>query len=100
MKSRPVLSASLFAALFASMGFVGVASAQESPRPVWASPPGLAPAPPPAPDGARFRGGVAAEGGALIVPGVITLGVAGVQGQVGAQINNLIGVYAVPNFDI
>lgn len=52
------------------------------------------------PDRARFRGGVAVEGGSLIAPGVLTVGIAGVQGQIGAQINNLVGVYAVPSFDI
>lgn len=61
-------------------------------------------APAPAPevrrDHARFRGGVALEGGAIIAPGAISLGIAGVQGQIGAQINNLIGVYVTPGFDI
>ena len=52
------------------------------------------------PDGARFRGGVSLEGGALTVPNVVNVGVAGVQGQLGAQINNFVGVYAVPSFDI
>ncbi len=51
-------------------------------------------------DGARFRGGVALEGGALIVPGTATMGIAGVNGQLGVQINNLVGLYAVPNFDV
>ncbi len=52
------------------------------------------------PDGVRFRGGISAEGGALLLPGIINLGVAGVQGQLGVQINHLIGVYVVPAFDI
>jgi len=100
MKTRLELTASSLAALLMSTAFVGVASAQEPPPPqVWAPPPGLAP-PPQAPDHARFRGGVAAEAGALVVPGVVTVGVAGVQGQIGAQVNNLVGVYAVPTFDI
>ncbi len=59
---------------------------------------------PPSPDAdrdeARFRGGVAAEGGALIVPGTATMGVAGVNGQFGVQINNLVGLYAVPTFGV
>lgn len=60
-----------------------------------------APAPePPEKDGVRFRGGVALEGGGLLVPGIINLGVGGVQGQLGAQINNSIGVYAVPSFAV
>jgi hypothetical protein len=51
-------------------------------------------------DGGRFRGGIALEGGALIVPGSFSVGLAGVQGQLGGQINNNWGVYAVPSFDI
>lgn len=52
-------------------------------------------------DGARFRGGVSAEGGLLAIPDAsLNLGVAGVQGQIGAQINHLVGVYFVPSFDI
>src|SRR5262245_18437068 len=47
-------------------------------------------------DRARFRGGVALEGGAIIVPDVATVGTVGAQGQIGVQINNLVGVYAVP----
>lgn len=51
------------------------------------------------PDGVRFRGGVALEAGPLIVPGSFTVGVAGVQGQLGVQINNEFGVYVVPSLD-
>jgi len=52
-------------------------------------------------DGARFRGGVSGEAGAMVIPDAdLTLGVAGVQGQIGAQINHLVGVYWVPSFDI
>ena len=70
-----------------------------------APPPGdAAPAPPPPPseppDGARFRGGVSLEGGALIVPDAINVGLAGVQAQLGVQINHLIGLYAIPQFDV
>ncbi len=54
-----------------------------------------------APDHARFRGGVAGEAGAMIIPdSSLTLGIAGVQGQIGAQITHLVGVYWVPGFDI
>ncbi|MEP7124695.1 MAG: hypothetical protein ABJE95_27450 [Byssovorax sp.] len=65
-------------------------------------PPGmvLVPVEPAQTDRARFRGGVALEGGALLVPGVFSLGAAGVQGQLGCQINNNWGVYAVPSLDI
>jgi hypothetical protein len=50
-------------------------------------------------DRARFRGGVNLEGGVLAVPGVVNVGIAGLQGQLGAQINNNWGVYAIPNLD-
>lgn len=54
-----------------------------------------------APDHARFRGGVSGEAGAMIIPeSDLTLGIAGVQGQIGAQITHLVGVYWVPGFDI
>jgi hypothetical protein len=52
------------------------------------------------PDGARFRGGVSAEGGALIVPDTVTVGLAGVNGQLGVQINHLVGLYAQPELDV
>jgi hypothetical protein len=52
-------------------------------------------------DGARFRGGVSVEGGVLAIPdSSLTMGAVGVQGQVGAQINHLVGVYWVPSLDI
>ncbi len=52
-------------------------------------------------DGARFRGGIRAEVGALIAPGPgeVLPGV-GAQGNIGAQINDLVGVYLAPSFDI
>ncbi len=50
-------------------------------------------------DGPRFRGGIALEGGVLAPPHV-ALGAIGPIGQLGVQINNLIGVYAQPGFDI
>jgi hypothetical protein len=52
------------------------------------------------PDAARFRGGVSAGGGAIVVPDAVNLGLAGVQGQLGVQINHLVGLYAVPEFDV
>lgn len=53
-------------------------------------------------DGARFRGGIAFEGGPLIGAGTgssthVSVGLAG---YLGAQINHEWGVYAVPSFDI
>lgn len=102
MKMRPLFPISLLTALLVSMVST-VAAAQDASAQVSAPPAGPAPVlmmPPPPPDGARFRGGVALEGGALIVPGIFSVGVAGVQGQMGAQINNLVGVYAVPSFDV
>ena len=52
-------------------------------------------------DGARFRGGIRAEVGALIAPGPgeVLPGV-GAQGNIGVQINDLIGVYWAPSLDI
>ena len=86
--------------LASSVALVLVASsaaAQEPPPP----PPEAAPAPVDAEkDGARFRGGVALEGGGLIVPDGGSLGLGGVNGQIGVQINNLVGVYFVPTLDI
>jgi hypothetical protein len=48
----------------------------------------------------RFRGGFAVEGGGIIVPDIINFGMAGVQGQLGVQINNSFGVYVVPSFAV
>lgn len=100
-------------ALSTTLLFTGAASADDAPPPPPANapPPAAAPAPPPAAapaptapapkkDGARFRGGIALEGGGFLVPDVINLGMAGLQGQLGVQINNDFGVYAVPSFGI
>jgi len=43
----------------------------------------------------RFRGGVALEGGGLFVSG-FSAGLGGIQGRLGVQINDMIGVYAQP----
>jgi hypothetical protein len=48
------------------------------------------------PDGARFRGGISVGGGGLFVSG-FSAGLGGIDGRMGAQINNLIGVYAQPH---
>jgi hypothetical protein len=81
MKLRSVACLSILAFSLASLFSTREAAAQE-------------------PDGVRFRGGVALEAGPMIIPGVGTLGIAGIQSQLGVQINNKIGVYAVPNLDI
>jgi hypothetical protein len=47
-----------------------------------------------------MRGGFALAGGGLLIPGLVNLALAGMQGQVGVQINNNFGVYFLPNFDI
>lgn len=81
MKIKSVVSLSVLAFSLASFFSATEAAAQE-------------------PDGARFRGGVALEAGPMIIPGVGTLGIAGIQSQLGAQINNKFGVYAVPSLDV
>jgi hypothetical protein len=99
------------AALAASLLAAQVADAQQvvyvqgpPPGPVYAQGP-YQPAPmaiPPqgeAADHGRFRGGIQLEGG-LFKPPSGALGAIGPAGQIGWQINNLIGVYAVPGFDI
>jgi hypothetical protein len=50
-------------------------------------------------DGVRFRGGIDVAGGGMFVSG-FGLGSGGVDGRLGVQINNLIGVYAQPYFTI
>lgn len=50
-------------------------------------------------DGLRFRGGIALEGGGWFLSG-ISAGLVGLEGRLGAQINNMIGVYAQPEFSL
>lgn len=50
-------------------------------------------------DGLRFRGGVALEGGALILPGKLAMGGGAVVGQLGVQIDDRWALYALPSFD-
>ncbi len=50
-------------------------------------------------DGPRFRGGIDLEGGALLIPGAVSLGALGLRGETGVQINNNWGVYAEGSFD-
>ncbi len=71
---------SLLAAVAATLLFAPAAHAQEG-------------------DHVRFRGGIALEAGLLMPPGA-TLGAFGPRGELGVQINNLVGIYAVPGFDI
>lgn len=57
---------------------------------------------PPAPqdrDGVRFRGGIAVSGGGTFVAGW-KLGMAGLDGRLGVQINDLLGIYVQPHFSI
>lgn len=56
-------------------------------------------------DGVRFRGGISGGGGAMIFAAegaglAGTLGVGGVDGRLGVQINDLIGIYAQPQLGI
>jgi hypothetical protein len=60
-------------------------------------PPPPPPLPPRGVDGPRFRGGVAFSAGGAFVAGW-ELGMAGVDGRVGIQLNNLIGIYVQPYF--
>lgn len=48
-------------------------------------------------DGARFRGGIALEGGIIAVPGLLNVGVGGITAQLGVQINNQFGIYVAPS---
>lgn len=114
MRFQSTLTLTALSAAIATVLSVGTASAQQPEPEQPPPPPQFQPAPQPQPvmqpqpqpqperkkDGVRFRGGIALEGGGMLVPGIINLGLAGVQGQLGAQINNSFGVYAVPSFQI
>jgi hypothetical protein len=47
-------------------------------------------------DGVRFRGGIAAAGGAEFASGFL-VGMGGIEGRLGVQISNLIGIYVQPS---
>lgn len=104
MKVRSIVPASVLAGLLVSLvsatAMADPPAEMGGPAPVAPPPPGMVLVPIEPKDGGRFRGGVALEGGALIVPGAFSVGLAGVQGQMGGQINNNWGVYAVPSLDI
>jgi hypothetical protein len=52
-------------------------------------------------DGGRFRGAIAGTAGALVYPDAgLALGVSGVQGEIGGQINDLVGVVFIPGLGI
>lgn len=50
-------------------------------------------------DSPRFRGGIALEGGGWFVSGY-SAGLVGVEGRLGVQLNNMIGIYAQPEFSL
>ena len=104
MKVRSIVPAAVLAGLFVSLvstaAFADPPVEAAAPQPMAPPPPGMVLVPVEPKDGGRFRGGVALEGGALIVPGSFSVGLAGVQGQLGGQINDNWGVYAVPSLDI
>jgi hypothetical protein len=50
-------------------------------------------------DGVRFRGGIALSGGGEFASG-FEVGMGGVEGCVGVQINNLIGLYVQPSLSV
>jgi hypothetical protein len=66
---------------------------------VQAPPPGYIRAPEQASDGVRFRGGIFLDAGGLIASGAND-GMIGPHGELGVQINNLVGIYATPGFGI
>jgi hypothetical protein len=89
----------LFTTALVCSALIAPAFAQEAgaavvvaPSPVMVAPP---PSAPTATDGLRFRGGIAAAGGAEFASG-FAVGMGGVEGRAGLQINNLIGVYLQP----
>src|SRR6185437_7514732 len=90
MKLRPLSLLGAFAAFLVPSLVTVAASAQQV---IYVQ------GPPPSADGPRFRGGVGLEVGAFAIPGVGVLGLAGIQGQLGGQINNNWAVYAIPTLD-
>src|SRR5262245_49725337 len=71
--------------------------AQAPPPPAAPGAPAAAPAAAAADkDGARFRGGVSLVGGTMAISDYSGF-LAGVDGRLGVQINDMIGVYAVPS---
>lgn len=81
MRSRTTVALTALSTALVTVLAAGTASAQEE-------------------DEARVRYGVALEGGGLFAPGVVDLGFFGIQGQLGAQLNDLFGMYAAPHADI
>lgn len=83
--------------------------AAEAQKPTGTVPASTAPPPPePKPakdagkehiDDVRFRGGISAGGGGLFLGGY-TFGLGGVDGRLGVQINDLVGIYAQPQLAI
>lgn len=55
----------------------------------------MPPPPPERHDGVRFRGGIAAVGGAEFLDN-FGIGMGGLEGRLGVQLDNLIGIYAQP----
>lgn len=118
-----------FAAIAVVVAHASAASAQDTPAdaPAQPAPPvtGL-PAEPPAPlaappakpaaeappdviefypgddrDGGRFRGAIAGTAGALVYPDAgLALGITGVQGEIGGQINDLVGIVFIPGLGV
>lgn len=88
MHAQTTLALTALSAAFVTALAAGPASAQEV-RDQWDRG-----------DRARLRYGAALEGGGLIAPGVVDLGFIGVQGQLGVQLDNVIGIYAAPHIDL
>lgn len=86
LKTRSMQWGATLLAAVAALGVPDEAAAQE----------GAAPAADEDEDGVRFRGGVSIGAGALLVSG-FTAGMGGVDGRIGVQINDLLGIYAQPH---
>lgn len=68
----------------------------EMPAPVAYAPPQPVAPEPGSVDGVRFRGAIAASGGVEFASG-FEVGMGGIEGRLGVQINHLIGVYVQPS---
>ncbi len=96
-------TAVVFASMLSAVGttYADEASAVSAEAPAAsAEAPAATPAPAAEQDGVRFRGGISAGGGLEMVSAgdlSVSAAMGGIDGRIGAQINDLIGVYAQPH---